>query len=166
MRLCPRSLALASRGSVLGLGLESFLCPWPWPRALCPQLHLWSSPEVEHFFSRNSSTDLHSDAHQSQIIRGDADENHTQIVGGYTVKLLGGYIPHPPWVSAPLLPRTDPLEAKDRNARGEDQGPRTQAQVFSKKKVFKQFFQAISIKKRKKKVFKTIFRAFSRKNAF
>ena len=28
-------------------------------------------------------------------------------------------------------PRTDPLEAKDRNARG--QGPRTQAQVFSKK---------------------------------
>ena len=40
------------------------------------------------------------------------------------------------------LPRTEPLEAKDRNARG--QGPRTQAQVFSKKKVFKNFFQAIS----------------------
>ena len=35
-------------------------------------------------------------------------------------------------------PRTDTLEAKDRNARG--QGPRTQAQVFSnKKKVFKKF---------------------------
>ena len=32
------------------------------------------------------------------------------------------------------LPRTDPLEAKNRNARGQDQGPRTQAQVFSKKK--------------------------------
>ena len=30
------------------------------------------------------------------------------------------------------FPRTDPLEAKDRNARG--QGPRTQPQVFSKKK--------------------------------
>ena len=30
------------------------------------------------------------------------------------------------------LPRTDPLEAKDRNAR--DQGSRTQAQVFSEKK--------------------------------
>ena len=44
------------------------------------------------------STDLRSDAHQSQIIRGDADEDHTQIVGGYIVKLLGGYIlPHPPW---------------------------------------------------------------------
>ena len=28
------------------------------------------------------------------------------------------------------LPRTEPLEAKDRNARGQGQGPRTQAQVF------------------------------------
>ena len=34
--------------------------------------------------------------------------------------------------------RTEPLEAKDRNARG--QGPRTQAQAFSKKKVFEIFF--------------------------
>ena len=39
LRLCPWSLALASRGSVLGLGLEIFLCPWP--RTLCPRLHLW-----------------------------------------------------------------------------------------------------------------------------
>ena len=38
------------------------------------------------------------------------------------------------------LPRTDTLEAKDRNARGKGQGPRTQTQVFSKKKVFKNFF--------------------------
>ena len=42
---------------------------------------------------------------------------------------------------------TDPLEAKDRNARGK--GPRTQAQLFSKKI----FFQAIS----KKRVFKKVF---------
>ena len=42
------------------------------------------------------------------------------------------------------LPRTEPLEAKDRIARGQGQGPRTQAQVFSKKKNFKNFFQAIS----------------------
>ena len=40
--------------------------------------------------------------------------------------------------------RTEPLEAKDRNARGQGQGPRTQEQVFSEKKVFKNFFQAIS----------------------
>ena len=39
LRLCPWSLALVSRGSVLGL--EIFLCPWLWPRALCPRLHLW-----------------------------------------------------------------------------------------------------------------------------
>ena len=38
------------------------------------------------------------------------------------------------------FPRTDPLEAKDRNARGQGQGPRTQPQVFSKKKVFKKVF--------------------------
>ena len=48
------------------------------------------------FFPLNSSTDLRSDAHQSQIIGRDADEDHTQIVGGYTVKLLGGYIPLSP----------------------------------------------------------------------
>ena len=34
----------------------------------------------------------------------------------------------------PALPRTDTLEAKDRNARDQSRGPRTQTQVFSKKK--------------------------------
>ena len=34
---------------------------------------------------------------------------------------------------------TDPLEAKDRNARGQGQGPRRQVQVFSKKKSSKFF---------------------------
>ena len=34
------------------------------------------------FFSPNSSGDLRSDAHQSQIIGWDADVDHTQIVGG------------------------------------------------------------------------------------
>ena len=42
---CPRAfLSLASRGSVLGKavpGLGFFLCPWPWPLALSPRLHLW-----------------------------------------------------------------------------------------------------------------------------
>ena len=37
--------------------------------------------------------------------------------------------------------RTDPLEAKDRNARGQGRRPRTQPQVFSKKKGgFQKFF--------------------------
>ena len=69
------------------------------------------------------------------------------------------------------LPRTDALEAKDRNARG--QGPRTQAQVLSKKKkkkkkVFTKIFQAIppQKKKKKKKVFTKIFQAISTKKRF
>ena len=40
-----------------------------------------SSPKMEHLFSTNSSGDLRSDARQSQII------------GGNTVKLLGGIYP-------------------------------------------------------------------------
>ena len=51
---------------------------------------------MEHFFSVNSSGDLRSDVHQSQIIGGDADENHTQIIRGDTVKLLERIYPPPP----------------------------------------------------------------------
>ena len=50
---------------------------------------------MEHF-SPISSTDLRSDAIQSQIIGRDAGEDHTQIIGGDTANLLGGYIPQPP----------------------------------------------------------------------
>ena len=52
-----------------------------------------SLPKLEHFFSPNSSGHLRSEAHQRQIIGGDADVNHTQTIGGDTVKLS---------VSAPL----------------------------------------------------------------
>ena len=54
------------------------------------------------FINNDSSGDLRLDAHQSQIIGGDADEDHTQIIGGDTVKLLGEYIPPSPQVSEPL----------------------------------------------------------------
>ena len=58
------------------------------------------------------------------------------------------------------FPRTDTLEAKDRNARG--QGPRTQAQVLSKKKkVFTKIFQAISTKKRFPKNFSSASEKFN-----
>ena len=80
---------------------------------------------MEYFFSPNSGEDqiktkkkvfirngtlflntyLHSDAHQSQIIGGDANKDHTQIVGGIQSNYCGGYIPPspPPLVSAPLI---------------------------------------------------------------
>ena len=54
-------------------------------------------------FSPNSSGHLRSDAHQSQIIGGGCRcRPYAQTIGGDTVKLLGGYISHPPRVSAPL----------------------------------------------------------------
>ena len=49
------------------------------------------------------------------------------------------------------LPRTDPLEAKDRNNRDQGQGPRTQALVFSKKKVFKNVCRRSQKKRSSKK---------------
>ena len=59
-----------------------------------------SSPEMERLFSPKSSRY----AHQSQIIGGDADKDHTQIIGGNTVKLLGGIYPpgfRHPWMYVP-----------------------------------------------------------------
>ena len=61
------------------------------------------------------------------------------------------------------FPRTDTLEAKDRNARG--QGPRTQsASALQKKKSSQQFFKRSS--KKKKMVFTKIFQAISTKKRF
>ena len=47
------------------------------------------------------------------------------------------------------FPRTDTLEAKDRNAQGQGQGPRTQVQVLSKKKRYSQKFFRRSPKKKR-----------------
>ena len=51
------------------------------------------------------------------------------------------------------LPRKDPLEAKDRNARGQDQGLKTQAQVLSKKERLSKLFSGVLQKKRSSKIF-------------
>ena len=55
--------------------------------------------------------------------------------------------------SRPRTQKNFEAKAKDRPSRGQGQGPRTQAQLFSKKKVFKKFFRAISKKKSSKKFF-------------
>ena len=65
------------------------------------------------------------------------------------------------------LPRTDPLEAKDWNARGQGQGLRTQAQVFfkNKKRSSKFFFRRSPNEENKKglRKFFARFLAFSNK---
>ena len=56
-------------------------------------------------FSPNLSGHLRSDAHQSQIIVRFADVDHTQTIGGGYNQIIGGDIsPHPPRISAPLMP--------------------------------------------------------------
>ena len=58
--------------------------------------------------------------------------------------------------------RTDTPEAKDRNARGQGQGPRTQPKMFSKNK--KKDLQKNFSGDLKKKVFKIFFQAISKQN--
>ena len=48
---------------------------------------------MEHFFSPNSSGHPHSDAHQSQIIEGDAYVDPTQTISRGYSQIIGGYIP-------------------------------------------------------------------------
>ena len=62
-------------------------------------------------------------------------------------------------------PRTGILEAKDRNARGQGQRPRTQAQVLSKNKK-KRSSQKFFRRSQNKNVFTKIFQAISTKKRF
>ena len=65
---------------------------------------------MEEFFHSNSSEDQktapniiqRSDADYSQI-NGDADVDHSQIIGGMQSNYWWGYIPPSPRVSAPLV---------------------------------------------------------------
>ena len=65
-----------------------------------------------------------------------------------------------------IFPRTDTLEAKSRNARGQSQGSRTQAQVLSKKKKrsSQTFFRRSP--KKKKRSSQKFFKRSSQKNVF
>ena len=55
---------------------------------------------MEHFLS----TDLRSDAHQSQIIGGMQMKTILKLLGGMQSIYWGIYPPHPPLVLAPLPP--------------------------------------------------------------
>ena len=61
------------------------------------------------------------------------------------------------------FPRTDTLEAKDRNARGQGQGHKRKCSP--KKRPSQKFFRRSS-KQKKKKVFTKVFQAISTKNVF
>ena len=66
-------------------------------KGLHQQWNTFFSPEL------NSSRDLRSDAHQSQIIGVDADVDHTSNYWGEYSQIIGGIISiSPPPVSAPL----------------------------------------------------------------
>ena len=60
---------------------------------------------MEDFFSPNSTEDQRLDTDQSQIIGGDADADHSQTIGGNTVKLLGVIYP-PPGFGTPIYTGT------------------------------------------------------------
>ena len=142
--LCPWSLALAS--SIPVLGLESvcprkgypwpwpriFLCPWPWPRALCPRLHLWSLVlGLEHSCPwpwEGLSSEGLSLAEVESRTQGSRPRPRTQKKSKAKDSLF-----------------------EDRTSRGQGQErsrprPRTKDTGASvlRKKVFKNFFQAIS----------------------
>ena len=63
------------------------------------------------------------------------------------------------------FPRTDPLEAKDRNARSQGQGPRTQAQVLSKKKDLHKNFLG-DLQRKNKRSSQKFFKRSPQKNVF
>ena len=105
-----------------------------------------SLPDIVHFYRRLASVHIHKFGH---ILKSEA-ESRTQ-----------GSRPRPRTQKNPrprtAFPRTDTLEAKDWNARGQGQGPRTQAQVLSKKK--KRSSQKFFRRSPKKNVFQKIFQA-------
>ena len=60
-------------------------------------------PNMEHFFSR-IQVDTYPQMHiRVKLLGGMQDVDHTQTIGGDTVKLLGGCIPHPPGFRQPCF---------------------------------------------------------------
>ena len=136
----------------LSLASDFFFSPWPWPRALCPRLHLWP---IAYLINRSSERLL-------VLLQHYFGGNNLQRWSRGHKARGQGHKKNPRPRPRTAFPRTDTLEAKDRNALGQGQEPRTQAQVLSKKKKrsSQKFFRRSP---RKKKVFTKIFQAISKK---
>ena len=77
----------------------------------------------------------------SVITRGEVEDTRLEAKAKDTKKIRGQGQGQPFRGQTLSRPRTGMLEAKDRNARGQGQEPRTQAQVLlKKKKVFTKIF--------------------------
>ena len=156
--------ALAVVSLVLGLGLEHS-CPWPRECLSSERLSLASDLfcvlglGLEPCVIDSTSASYIRETLQVVLSRGGVEDTRLEAKAKDTKKN-----PRP----RTAFPRTDTLEAKDRNARGQGQGPRTLAQVLSKKKkssqkffrrspnknkIFTKNFQAITTKKRFRKNF-------------
>ena len=116
-------------------------------------------------------------------MKSEADEENAAVWSEYDVqrwsrghKARGqgqGHKKNPRPRPRTAFPRTDTLEAKDRNARGQGQGPRTQSasalQKKKKKRSSQKFFRRSPKKKKKKKKKKSsqkFFKRSSLKNVF
>ena len=106
-----------------------------------------SSPKMEHFFYPELSGDLRSVVHHSQIIGGEADVDHTQIIGGIQLKYLGDISPIPPgfWhpCSRPRIKNTGASVLQKQNK------TKSSSKIFfrrspKKQKKFEQIFRKVS----------------------
>ena len=58
--------------------------------------HFFTSPKMEHFFPQ-IQVDTYAQMHtRVRLLRGDADVDHTQTIGGIQSNDWGGYILHSP----------------------------------------------------------------------
>ena len=98
-----------------------------------------------------SRSATHAQHHQAITTRGGVEDTRLEAKAKDTKKIRG---------QGQAFPRTDTLEAKDRNARGQGQGPRTQSASALQKKKKKRSSQKFFKRSPLKNVFQKIFQAF------
>ena len=129
MRLCPWSLA--SRGSVLGLASNFFVS-----LALASSLVSLTPPLLSTVPYFSSISELYRTTHRTRTIINKGVPYFFVKIEAYRIVLTRGGVEN-----------TRPRTQKKIRGQGQERlraRPRTQPQVFSKKKVFNKVFQAIS----------------------